>query len=338
MAIIIPSRNIYNINNSKIKDNVIDNVSVKQTIIQPNNEYERSIYNQNIELFSRSTKRDFKLIGNKSVSDINTYSQEAVGVGIKYDYIRDYTITIPKRKENRAISDILLGVDKEEKPRIKSTIYYVQKEGIMPITFKHKFAPNITGNTVIKFPVEAKDVTISYSDPQYTQISDNMTMERIASADLIASQDSVGLEGLHPIYARVSINDFTNLGDKNIITQDDDNYYLKVSVICGYEKYNFYHQTTGQPLISALNTEYNVSASVERIEPIQLELTIYGNTIGIDLTDGSITYGGGDNPYSTEGNELIQESGTYHLVSLTEDIANNILREYKNGKETAEIL
>ena len=34
MAIIIPSKNIYEINNPKIRDNVIDNVSIDNTIVK----------------------------------------------------------------------------------------------------------------------------------------------------------------------------------------------------------------------------------------------------------------------------------------------------------------
>jgi hypothetical protein len=67
----------------------------------------------------------------------------------------------------------------------------------------------------------------------------------------------------------------------------------------------------------------------------QIEITFYGDTIGIDLTDGTITYGSGKKPFSLSGNELMQDSAKTQGKLTTEYIADNILRQYKLGKEKA---
>lgn len=337
MAILIPSKNIYNKNNPKVRDNVVDNVTVNQTIVSPNNEYDVSLINQTTNLFTTgSWQRSFKLIGNMN-SSLSYYVQEAVGVGIKYEAVENYTITIPKAGINKYISSISLGLDNNGNPKVKSTIHYTEKIGNLPISVRHNKAPNITASTSI-YPVKTEDVTVSYSNPSYTQTNENLVIERINSADLTLKSSSAGIEGLSPISASVSVSDFTNLGSKNILTEDSENYYLKVSVICGYEKFEVYDQVINYNPISLLNSTQTINATATKIEPVLLEITVYGNTIGIDLKDGTVNIYSGNKPFSLNSNELLQDSGTVGGKSIARHLGLNVYNQYKKGKETAKIL
>ena len=337
MAILIPSKNIYNKNNPKVRDNVVDNVSVSQSVITPKNEYDVSLINEKISSFSSGVwQRDFELIGNMSAS-YSYYVQEAVGVGIKYKAVQNYRITIPKAGNNKYISSVSLGVDNENNPKIKSTIHYVEKIGTLPISFIHKQAPNISVNTAL-YPVKTQDVTVSYSEPNYTQINENLIVETINTNDLTLNQTSVSVDGLPQITASVAVFDFTNLGSKNIISEDNENYYLNISVICGYEKFTFYDQVINYNPIPLLNGTQTINATATKIEPTQLEITVYGNTIGIDLKDGTVQISSGNKPFSLEGNELLQDSGTVGGKSIAQHLGDNVINQYKKGKETANIL
>ena len=46
MAIVIPSKYIYNVDNPKVRDNYVDKVEVGQTTVTPNNEYEKVVYSE----------------------------------------------------------------------------------------------------------------------------------------------------------------------------------------------------------------------------------------------------------------------------------------------------
>ena len=92
----------------------------------------------------------------------------------------------------------------------------------------------------------------------------------------------------------------------------------------------------------------SVSGTYEEYVPTEVEITIYGNTVGISLTDGSITYikddngnvveGVGSKPHSLSGNELLQNNAKTNSILTTQELAKNILTQYKKGKETATLL
>jgi hypothetical protein len=71
--------------------------------------------------------------------------------------------------------------------------------------------------------------------------------------------------------------------------------------------------------------------------PLSVEITCYGDTVSIDLTDNTIEYGNGNKPYTLSGSELMQDSSTNALVHIptSDGLASNVLSEYEYGKETA---
>ena len=106
--------------------------------------------------------------------------------------------------------------------------------------------------------------------------------------------------------------------------------------MCGIYRIEASGGTTTAWGISSFDT--TIEGEFEDFTPTRLEVTFSGNTTGIDLTDGSITYGDGKNPFSLRGNELLQDSNTTNGEKTAKVLADNILEQYKNGKETATIL
>ena len=107
-------------------------------------------------------------------------------------------------------------------------------------------------------------------------------------------------------------------------------YLLEFNVICGVRIVKMGGNGGNSPIALA--------GTYEEYVPEQIEITIYGNTIGINLTDGSVTYGSGNKPYSLSRNELLQDNGKVGEIALTEHLAENVLNQYTKGKETATLL
>ena len=127
MAIIIPSKNIYDIKNPKIIDNVINKVYVEETVVKPDNDYEVTVYNEDYALENVSTEE------NSQTEYIDATALNAAGdtmrnvrgaCGIKYK-IEKFTIPeilIPKIKDNKFINKIYADVDDEGNPEIKVSL------------------------------------------------------------------------------------------------------------------------------------------------------------------------------------------------------------------------
>ena len=107
----------------------------------------------------------------------------------------------------------------------------------------------------------------------------------------------------------------------------------------------YYEYTSGGVIGTPPTSPIRLDVTREYYIPNRIEISIYGDTIGIDLTNGSITYtkdsegdiveGVGNKPLSLSGNELLQDSATTNGVLTTKILAQNVLSQYAKGKETA---
>ena len=84
--------------------------------------------------------------------------------------------------------------------------------------------------------------------------------------------------------------------------------------------------------------ESDMTIPYVRYTPEYIQLSIFGNTVGIKIEETTLHYGKGNKPYSLKGNEILQDTTTTNDVPTSEVLANNILNQYKNGRETATLL
>jgi hypothetical protein len=115
-----------------------------------------------------------------------------------------------------------------------------------------------------------------------------------------------------------------------------DYYVLDLEVICDVRLIKLGGGTGAQspnPLPDA-----SMSGTYQTYIANQIIFTLYGDTIGIDLTNGLVTYGSGSNPFSLTRNELLQDGAKTFGVPTTQYLAERIIEQYKRGKETATIL
>ena len=88
MAIIIPSKNIYEKQNPKVRDNVIERIEVGAVEVVPNNEYGAVVYDITLkELFPFSIKPDNKK--ENVLGSINEITATQVEYTIVYASVRE---------------------------------------------------------------------------------------------------------------------------------------------------------------------------------------------------------------------------------------------------------
>jgi hypothetical protein len=325
MAIKIPSKHIYNMDNPKIRDNFIDNVEVGTTFVSPDNEFDVSVYNlkiDQVEYIKKNHITDIKgatfLISASNVSyELGAYIQIV-------PYITKLKIEIPKLLVNKYISELILGRNKEGNFNLSiSTSYTVEKQ---PASAKFNY--DTLSNTA-----QIKDIVYG----EITEETETKTFVDINEEEFsITFTEDTGKSVTASVFETFKTMHYDEaynlLGDENYVSTFDY-FSFDISFLSGYEKLTFGGS-------SGVNYEnwWDINGELIKYIPQQVTVTINGNTIGISLEDGTITYGSGTKPFSLDGNELLQESATTNGKLTTQHLADNILAQYKNGKETATLL
>lgn len=292
MAIKIPSKNIYEINNPKIIKNVIDKVTFngKEVLPQIKN-------NSNILIF-RKTKNlniPFDAIEengyeNQSIDNYGAY------IGFFPYYTKDISIQIPKTFENKKINKINTGTYQDENGT---------QVDLMPISIN---AIKIKGTAKGTYDISSKTVTNIQKTYDSTEEKITYSKEPIGALEYNYENNMIELD-IKETWNRYygSLVHYTSPS-----IQDKGNHYeLAFQVVTGYESVTMGGWETGD--ISSFDIGYGTSYGsgygyCEKVIPQSLEVTINGETIEAELSDYKITLGDGNNPFSINGSELTQPS------------------------------
>lgn len=331
MAILIPSKNIYEKQNPKVSDNVIERIEVGAVEVVPNNEYETPVYNESITSVSYTTKESHNSTYKKytydeedSAAEYEDYIGIYAGITAKYTNI---DISIPKLSNNKLISNLLLKKDNESKIGI-NLICEVRHYSV---TADYDTATNTISN-IQKTENEEKRETKNIVNIQ--EIFSKQNGEK-GYLYFSKSEKKYGVSG-----GTVSIE--TNIKDNNNIltigyTDENDSYEIKgLNILSGATGLGLSGHSGDYDYILLTGDEVDYT-------PIQVEITIYGNKIGIDLTDKTVYIPETDKTskkvHSVDGNELMQTSNYYQSTDT-----NAITRaftetqtDYAKGNETATI-
>lgn len=355
MAIIIPSKNIYDISNPKVRNNTINNVSVGQVIVKPKNEFKVAVYNDTISNYGEKSANALSIPNSK----YNYYPSSASDIGFRIRAVCGYStqrtiqnrteVLIPKVSENAFISKIYSGSNVQISLRIKQTS--ATNGSIIYKTPSNSFeSPRIalTNEQIIyslsDFAFSAENLDVDridgfyYSDIDFaSSISLKVQSNRLyIENNLSANWSGDGVNATTARYFEESILPSVTITDAEI---DGTEYYkISLSEFLVAISADFYDGIIADRDQFADEASYVINLARIKQEVQEVTLKIDGDTIGISITDGAFQVGNGNAPFSLEGNEIIQDSGTFGNLSITENIANNILREYQNGKETAEIV
>lgn len=333
MAIIIPSRNIYDKNHNKIRDNVIDNVEIDGSEVVPDNKYDEAVYSKQFETKSNILGLTYKDVRGSVQNNISAMARGEwwayKEIQAKYD---EYTIEIPKELENAYISNI-------NKSKINANIRYVEIVENATATIYDTKSTN-ANMYVSPLTGEIKDfiyegLTSSTNSSALSPSKDFTYSSTIDTSGQIKFTGSVttdtGFENLENISGYIDYN------------ENYDLYSFKIKVLTSYTTIELGGDLTYFVDESGGGNPHTLQVNGERktYTPQFAEITIYGNTIGIDLVDKTVKIGSGNHPFSIGGsNELLQTSNYIDTVQhkAIDTDYNNTLNKYSNGKETATIL
>ena len=323
MAIKIPSKNIYEINNPKIRDNVIDNVSVEQTVITPSNDYDISVCDRKIEILDFEKTQKETLNEQLSSSEKGTTWEYMARVYAFVSYSNQKTfstqVKIPVVEDNKWISNIKTGTytneTKEKENNIKVLLYGTVEKG----SASAKIYPRVEKD-------EDKIEDLTFYSPTTSDTKNFYIPKNIKETFSTVGLTAEATQSIIDVGSNISTTNYSIQTINNI-----DYYVFDLIIFCDcrilrmrgaygdvYPKPNPYAELTG---------EY------ENFIAKQVEITFYGNTIGIDLTDGSITYGSGKHPHSLVKNELLQDSANVKTEMKNDSVGAKIggeLRSYEN--------
>lgn len=318
MAILIPSKNIYGISdNNKVLDNKITSVSIETNKVVPNNQYSSPLIHQRVipldPTYTETNDNDHEW----------SMATSAQSGGIYYAcaYRKEYAhhfrtqIKIPTEIENGYIDKLYR--DAEEGNIVEYTLYGdIREEKIQSSVYLEAWNKNFDN-----FSNDAKMSEIQVvgsAEIQQNIVLDfkNMEFKTSVTNDWGAPNTVVTATAI-------------GVGNTNNITAKIENNKVVIDLYCFSQ-----FQSDSMSGISSGTYATLPNITIEgtrRYYTIkQIDVTVFGNTIGIKFDNSTNLYGSSEGkPINWDTNELFQ------YTSHSENIANSILWEYKNGKETA---
>lgn len=336
MPILIPSKNIYGeIENEKVRNNVIQRIEVNAFETVPANEYDVPIVNVKVEeeeitqnrIFQNNIDKDLQSNTNRVNQNSAVISASYVRVDNKYNYYFD--IKIPVVQNNKYVSSLLLGVDKENNPNIKYSVFGVVKKGTATANFP--LTSVSTGYLINEGEINCQDPTSTIENQLF-----DFPKEISHTYD-----KTIG----NTVTAKTNLTDTSTIANitQATLTIDEKYYEIKGQIMClirclyldGATSWSGYSGLP-EPTTLSMNGEYTSYI------PTQIEITINGNLIGIDLKE-KVLYLPNDDQTSkkvflVEGNELIQTTNKdENSINAVQKAYLNTYNQYREGKETAKV-
>lgn len=300
MAIIIPSKDIYEINNQKVVDNEVDNVEVDAKRIEEIRDYSVNVYNNDFDVVTYQQGAETSDIHEEYRLHSQSPTSYCAVSGVFKPFYVDIDVVVNKQIGNKIITQIKTGEDKtDETANIKYTTACIKKSAPISATYNTsesgRHDPSFT-NIQYTYPDDGEEGVFNL--PKTITVQHNYS-------DISLSEITVNL------------NDETNLKDIGgtiKITETNDYFSFTCHLLCGEEIYELKGDAVGPP-----TNRSTASGTATIYIPQKISLTVYGNTIGIDLQDETVKIGDGQHVYSFSGNELMQTSNkktTSCLISV----------------------
>jgi hypothetical protein len=348
MAIKIPSKHIYSMDNPKVRDNFIDKVEMTRKKVLPHNENKANVFNNRYDgLFIANTNESYErqnVIQNipletDSVNNPVYYIRVSYASIIPIYFTTD--VEIPIHFGNSFISNLVLQ-EKDDNGNKYATSTYTVYGIIEQGNFEQKFSVTYDSTPLN----EGNRWQFLETNKKFTQTSISPYTELINIQDIdncFKRKEIQQISNKDDLVADLSENYIRNETNLNSITSsiDYDNDCFKIKGVKLCVGATSIGGTFGErATLSKSGGTYTgtITGTYTKYIPTYIEFNIYGNTVGIKLEDNTVSFGTGNKPFSLDGNELLQDSATTNGKLTTQHLAENILAQYKNGKETATIL
>jgi hypothetical protein len=304
MAIRIPSKNIYGSpQNPKVRDNVIERIEVGAVEVVPDNEYETPVYSENFfvtqNLIEKNTLNR-EIVGEiiTTGADIGINAIWVANAEISNQKILNKTITIPKIKENKWISSLKKGSNQQ----IKYTVYGNVQEGNCLQRISWAIPDGLLNNPIKPNFTKVEDIVFT----PFTNENTGLTFDYYS--DIISSYKGTPHSTFNEreISATLKPNNIS----KVISFQENENeVVISIDIMAAITV----SKLGGSSYKEGVNGTVILSGVYEKYIPTEIEITVYGNTIGIDLTEKTVYINGetAKKVHSIDGNELMQTSNYY---------------------------
>lgn len=326
----IPSSNIYDADNPKVINNLVDKIEVSVRKGEINHEYNKIVYSNDFEnenIFNSSAIQDDQDLVYKNY--IGTTTQDVM-VAFSYVFVEPIygliRVNLEKKGLDFAVDNFNISKDDDGNPEIMYSLYGNKIEG------------QVSNSVVLESNDRKINATYDYSQNQYSEKSNKLGVYELSSNDLSISNEEIINEHLYPssFNCKASIEFYNNetIADPTIIEENEEVLILEFSVLIGAKTFKIgvsnYSWTNGWNPVGA-QTTVPISGEYTNYLPKKVSISVYGNTTELDLTEQIYKIGNGENTYSFSGNELTQTSNTPSIQSTYQ----SIIDKWKNGLEIA---
>ena len=340
MAIIIPSKNIYEKNHNKIRDNVIDNIEIDGTEVVPDNKYDEVV-----ATLSKVITKD--MVFTEENSESNRVNAD------KYEYISG-SGTSGSRHGVVAYMHIqaiyaIIDIEIDRRSSVSSIINKIKTS--QSKDENGDYIPDIkytsSGDTY------TQDISAIYSYSGFSSFNDGeLSNFNRDDSSLVVSSGNLSLVKIPYTYSRETstvglkatiesdITDKTDIVGIDV-TETEYAYSMELTCLVGTKIDEMSADSGSISIYKAFPTNLTLMGKSTYQYPKQVDITFYGNTFGIDLVDKTVKIGSGNHPFSIGGsNELLQTSNYINTVDCKaiDTDYDKTLTEYSNGKETATLL
>lgn len=313
--IIIPSKDIYDIDNSKVIDNQI--TKIEAPIVVP------QIINATENVYNETVTSAFYPQNKETAQNYNAYSTGGIAyLSLAFIHaipaIQEKIFIFSKTLKNKKIINILTGIDNNGNANIKYSLRGTIKKGTVIGSVGAEYS--ILGGLDLKdLNIEKMPPTEIYTDTSY-ELDREFTYTQQGAGDYSTN-----------VTVNLALTKYDNVDTaENLLPNDNYNFAFRLSIFSGIEILKFggtTRQVANHEDVAELNGTY------EEYIPTQVDVSFYGDTISLDLENDTITIGSENDTFSLQGNELIQSTNTPAVASTCQ----KIIDEWKDGKEIATI-
>jgi hypothetical protein len=325
MAIIIPSKNIFDISNQKITKNKIKSIEVNATEVFQVKKQRETVTEEDrkdITFAFKHTQEERETVENGKLTNPRIFATSFVQITSYYDAV---VYPINKVQRNKIIEKMYEGEQNISVSVFGSVYTNKQAKGTISV-------PKGSG---------IEDIKIEYSPPESTEYLEDFSLFPTSFTSTVET------DGLYASKT-LELENKSNINTASFeLTKEEDGseYYkiylkllskIEVSTLGGKVEKGDIHKDV---FYGDLEGEFTV------YEAKEIKINFLGDTTEYDTRTKVLKYGDTDtkNVFSIEGNDLLQSTNKYFVTEddYQDAIEYNIkktLEEYTNGKETAEIL
>ena len=341
MAIVIPSSKTYDRQNQKVRDNVIERMEIRSFNVVKDFQVETPVFNEKIfngwydsEQLSDIKQRQYQSTSITGGQDFTWY------VGVAYMSFKPIYLSvdlkIPIVKNNKYIDKVYTSYKEDENTKEKTPEIFVTASskkltGTANATASFNFVGN--GEPALTSSVQKKYLN---EDTENNKIKYSLQYDYFITTAITGN-----------IVASPTINkaDLQSTILNPTVSFDDKYFYISFVDIVGYEQVQIGGKkdgySTGTSNLQPSSGTLDLTGECVKYIPQKVEITVNGDTIGINLEDKTVYINGETQKkvHSIDGNELMQTSN-YLLdngKNAIETMYGETRKEYERGKETATI-